>query len=260
MTSPLIDTHAHLDDARFDGERADVLRRASEVGVQRVLTVGISRESSLAAVNLARQFPTVRAAVGIHPNSAAEAAPTDWDDIVRLTQDANVVAVGETGLDRHWDFTPFPVQIDYFARHLELARRTGLPLIIHSRDCDEEMRRFLREEYDRRGPLRGVMHSFSSGINQAEAYLAMGLHISFAGMVTYKSAEPLRQVAAQIPEDRLLIETDCPYLAPVPVRGQRNEPAYVRHTAECLAQVRQIPLNELAELTTRNAQRLFTRL
>jgi TatD DNase family protein len=260
MTSPLIDTHAHLDDARFDGERADVLRRASEVGVQRVLTVGISRESSLAAVNLARQFPTVRAAVGIHPNSAAEAAPTDWDDIVRLTQDANVVAVGETGLDRHWDFTPFPLQIDYFARHLELARRTGLPLIIHSRDCDEDMLRFLQEEYDRRGLLRGVMHSFSSHITQAEAYLAMGLHISFAGMVTYKSAEPLRQVAAQIPEDRLLIETDCPYLAPVPVRGQRNEPAYVRHTAECLAQVRQIPLNELAELTTRNAQRLFTRL
>lgn len=256
----LIDTHAHLDDARLASELREVLQRAEQAGVIRVITVGITRESSLAAMELARRFPIVAAAVGIHPNSAAEAAPHDWDEVERLAATGSVVAIGETGLDRHWDFTPFAMQEEYFARHLELSRRTGLPLIIHSRDCDADMERVLRDEYNRRGPLLGVMHSFSSGIEQAEAYLAMGLSISFAGMVTYKNAEPLRQVAARIPEDRLLLETDCPYLAPVPVRGQRNEPAYVRYIAECLARVRGVSLEQLATATTQNSRRLFARL
>ncbi len=256
----LIDTHAHLDDAQFDTDRAEVLQRAEQAGVRRIISVGITRQTSSAAWSLARQFPQVAAAVGIHPNSAADAAPDDWDEIERLTSMPGVVAVGETGLDRHWNFTPFPVQEDYFARHLDLSRRTGLPLIIHSRDCDADMIRLLRHEYDRRGPLRGVMHSFSSDQMHAEAYLAMGLYISFAGMLTYKTADALRQVAANIPEDRLLIETDCPYLSPAPLRGRRNEPANVRILAEYLAQLRGRSVERLAETTSRNARNLFDRL
>lgn len=259
MSSTLVDTHAHLDDARFAPDLDEVLRRAADAGVAWILSVGTTRPSSLAAVTLARWCPQIRAAVGIHPNSAGEALSTDWDEILRLTSDPIVVALGETGLDRHWDFTPFPVQEEFFDRHLEASRRTGLPLIIHSRDCDADMLRVLRAEFDRHGPLRGVMHSFSSGWEQAEAYLSMGLYISFAGMVTYKNAEALRDVAARIPDDRLLLETDCPYLAPVPVRGRRNEPAFVQHTAECLARVRGVAMSELAARTTRNAHSLFDR-
>jgi TatD DNase family protein len=171
-----------------------------------------------------------------------------------------VVALGETGLDRHWDYTPFDAQEGNFARHLELSRHAGLPLIIHSRDCDDDMVRMLRDDFDRRGPLNGVMHSFSGGPAFATASLEMGRFVSFAGMLTYKNAADLRAVAAMIPADRLLVETDCPYLAPVPVRGQRNEPAHVVHTARCLAEVRGVALEVIAEQTTANARRLFARL
>ena len=181
----------------------------------------------------------------------------DWATIVALAAAPRVVALGETGLDRHWDLTPFPQQEDYFARHLALSRQTGLPLIIHCREAEVDVVRMLRADFDRHGPVRGVMHSFTGDGPTAAACLEMGLYISFAGMVTYKSAADLRAVAATIPVDRLLVETDCPYLAPVPVRGQRNEPAYVAHTAALLAQVRGVPVADLAEQTTKNARMLF---
>lgn len=255
----LIDTHAHLDDERFGADLTDVLRRAEDAGLVRVIAVGITTTSSRACLELATRFPLVAPTVGIHPNHAAEAQPGDWDEIVRLAEDPRVVGLGETGLDRHWDFTPFDQQEENFARHLELARRTGLPLVIHSRECDDDMLRMLRADFDRHGPIRGVMHSFGSGQAMAEACLAMGLDISFSGPLTYKNAVELRAVAATIPADRLMVETDCPYLTPVPHRGQRNEPSYVAHTARKLAEVRGVPFEQLAEQTTRNAQRLFTR-
>src|SRR5207253_8206062 len=175
----------------------------------------------------------------------------------RLATSPKVVALGETGLDRHWDFTPFPQQEDYFARHLELARKLSLPVVIHCREAEADVVRMLRADFERHGPVRGVMHSFTGDLATAEACLAMGLYISFAGMVTYKNAQNLRDVAASVLLDRLLVETDSPYLAPVPVRGRRNEPAFVRHTALCLAQVKDVPLETLAEHTTRNARALF---
>jgi TatD DNase family protein len=168
-----------------------------------------------------------------------------------------VVAVGETGLDRHWDYTPFPQQEDFFARHLQLARERELAVVIHCREAEADVVRMLRQDFERHGPIRGVMHSFTGDWAMAEACLAMGLYISFAGMVTYKTAQNLREVATRVPIDRLLLETDSPYLSPVPLRGKRNEPANVVHTATCLANLRKIEVAVLAQQTTENALRLF---
>lgn len=255
----LIDTHAHLDDDRFSADLPAVLERARAAGLVSALAVGTTAVSSAACVRLASQHPMLRATAGLHPNHVAEAKPGDWDEVVRLAEHPLVVALGETGLDRHWDFTPFPQQEENFARHLELSRATGLPLVIHSRECDADMLRMLRTDFDRHGPIRGVMHSFSSGRDTADECLAMGLYISFAGMVTYKNADELRAVAAAIPDDRILVETDCPYLTPMPHRGKRNEPAYVALTAACVAAVRGVAPEVLADQSTLNARTLFWR-
>jgi TatD DNase family protein len=253
----LFDTHAHLDDDRFRDDLPAVLDRAAVAGLTHVVCVATTAADSGRCVQIAARFPLVWASVGVQPNTVAEAKPDDWAEIERLATAPRVVAVGETGLDRHWDFTPFPQQEDYFARHLALSRRTGLPVVIHCREAEADVVRMLRDDFDRHGPVRGVMHSFTGDAATAGACLAMGLHVSFAGMVTYKTAGDLRAVAATVPADRLLVETDCPYLAPVPVRGRRNEPAYVAHTAALLAQVRGVPADELAAQTTRNALALF---
>jgi len=253
----LIDTHAHLFDDRFRKDLPAVLERAAAGGVERVVCLGIDLESSLASVEIANTYPLVVAAVGIQPNHAAEAKPGDWDAVVRLAEnEPRVVAIGETGLDRYWDRTPFAVQEDYFSRHIELARRLNKPFAIHCREAEADVVKALREQ-SAKGPLRAVMHSFSGDLATAKECLAMGLYISFAGMVTYPTAQNLRDVAKEVPLDRLLVETDCPYLAPQPVRGKRNEPAYVAHTAALLAQVKGVSVAEIAEHTTRNAKALF---
>jgi TatD DNase family protein len=253
----LIDTHAHLDDEQFQNDLPAVLQRAAAVGIEWVVSVATTAPSSAATVALAAKYPMLVATVGLQPNNLAEAAPDAWDEVRRLVESDKVVAIGETGLDRHWHYTPFAQQEDYFARHLNLARQRKLPLVIHCREAEADVLRMLRADYDCHGPVHGVMHSFTGDAATAEACLAMGLYISFAGMVTYKNAQALREVAARIPLDRMLVETDSPYLAPVPVRGKRNEPANVVHTAACLAKVHGIETNVLAEQTTRNAQALF---
>jgi TatD DNase family protein len=254
----LIDTHAHLDDDRFAADLPAVLARAADAGVERVLCIGVDLATSRAAVELAARHPQLKAVVGIQPNHAAEAAPTDWDAIVALAETAaNVVGVGESGLDRYWDRAPFPLQEEFFARHLDLARRLAKPIVIHCREAEADVVHVLEAEHARHGPIRGVMHSFSGDAGTAAACVRLGLHISFAGMLTYKTAADLRAVAAAVPLERLLVETDSPYLAPVPVRGKRNEPAFVRHTAECLAAVTGVPFEQIAERTTHNARALF---
>jgi TatD DNase family protein len=257
VTPELIDTHAHLEDERFQADLPAVLARAAEAGVRRVVTIATTAASSAAAIALAVQYPVLAAAVGIQPNNIAEEAPDAWDAIVPLATREKVVAIGETGLDRHWNYTPFPQQEDYFARHLELARRHQLAVVIHCREAEADLVRMLRVDYERHGPLKAVMHSFTGDWATAEACLAMGAYISLAGMVTYKNAQNLRDVAARVPLDRLLVETDSPYLSPVPLRGKRNEPAHVVHTAACLAQVLGIDFALLAQHTTRNARSLF---
>lgn len=257
MPIELIDTHAHLDDERFAADLPAVLDRAAAAGVIRVVVIGTTAAASRTCVDLAARHAPLFASVGIQPNHAGEAGPTDWDEVVRLATATEVVALGETGLDRYWDYTPFALQEDYFARHLDLARKHQLPVVIHCREAEADVVRMLRADYDRHGPVRGVMHSFTGDAETARACLAMGLYISFAGMVTYKSAQPLRDVAKDVSADRLLVETDSPYLAPVPERGKRNEPAFVAHTAALLARERGVELEMLAGETTRNARALF---
>ena len=257
MTPELIDTHAHLDDERFHSDLPAVLERAAAAGLRRVITIATTAPSSLASVALAAQHPMLAATVGIQPNNVAEARPGDWDTVVPLAARDKVVAIGETGLDRHWNYTPFAQQEDYFARHLELARGHKLAVVIHCREAEADVVRMLRADYERHGPLKAVMHSFTGDWPTAEACLAMGAYISFAGMITYKNAQNLRDVAARVPLDRLLVETDSPYLSPVPLRGKCNEPGHVVYTAACLATTHGVALAAIAQHTTHNARMLF---
>jgi TatD DNase family protein len=252
-----VDTHAHLDDPRLIPELDDLLQQARQAGVVAVLTVGTTAASSATSVALAAKYPMVSAAVGIQPNYCGEVQAGDWERIEGLADQAGVVAIGETGLDRYWDDAPFDAQQDFFDRHLQLSQRTGLPFIVHMRDCQDDVLTMLREARAR-GPLRGVMHSYTGDLAAALECVQLGLYISFAGMVTYAKSGDLREVARQVPGHRLLVETDSPYLSPHPHRNVRpNHPAMVRYTAMCLADVRGQALDEFAALTRKNARELF---
>jgi TatD DNase family protein len=256
------DTHAHLDQSDFDADRGEVIARARAAGVAAILCPAVSADSSEAVVKLAEQYD-LAAAVGIHPNSTHEAPPSDWDRIVAMIDQPRVVALGETGLDRYWDFAPLPLQQDYLDRHLRLSQECGLPVILHCRDAQDDLLPMLRAAAAR-GPISGVIHAFSGDAAFAAECLGLGLYISFAGNVTYsnKKFETLRAVARTIPADRLLIETDCPYLVPQIFRGKqkRNEPTGVVHTAAFLAELRGEPTAQLAAATTANARWLFRRI
>ena len=253
------DTHCHLDDEQFAADRPGVVRRAQAAGVTTVIAVGVTAASSSACIELATRHEGVAAAVGIQPNYCGEAKPSDWDEVTDLAQRSEVVAIGETGLDRYWDYTPFDVQQEFFQRHLNLSQQCALPFVVHMRDCQADILAMLRDAR-RQGPLHGVMHSFTGSDDGARECLELGLHISFAGMVTYKKSTELREIAGHVPDDRLLIETDAPYLSPHPKRSQRpNEPSLLVHTAECLADVRGVPLEQFAQQTTQNAKLLFAR-
>jgi TatD DNase family protein len=253
----LIDTHAHLADPAFATQIDEVLTRARNSGVDKILCVGTTAATSREAIGLAQAHDMLYASVGIHPTYSHQASESDWNLIESLVDDARVVALGETGLDRYWEDCPWDIQVDFFHRHWNLSRRTGLPVIIHSRDCDEEMVENLHRAAES-GPLVGVMHAFSGSLKTAEACLGLGLHISFAGMVTYKKSTDLRKVAEAVPLDRILIETDSPYLSPEPRRAIRpNEPSLVIHTAECLAGCRKMEIEEFSNVTSQNARRLF---
>jgi TatD DNase family protein len=256
MNAPLIDTHAHLDDHRLRAQWTDVLARAGEAGVVQVIAIGTTLADSTPVLDLAAAHRGIFAAVGIHPNDAASAHPYDWDEVATLVDRPRVVALGETGLDRHWDRTPFPVQQDYFGRHLELAHERDLPVVIHCREAEEDVIAQLRAL---NRPVKGVLHSFASHWDHAQAFLDLGLYLSFAGMLTFsnKTLDPLRDAAAKAPIDRILVETDSPYLSPFPFRGKTNEPARVALTAARLAELRGMSLDDLARATTANARRLF---
>lgn len=253
----MIDTHAHLDDDRFSKDLPAVLERARAAGLERILTIGIDLATSRAAIDLATKNPILRSVVGIQPNHVSETADGDWEAIVELARHLTCVAIGETGLDRHWDRAPFDLQEEYFAKHLELARNLKKPVVIHCREAEADVVRMLQAEFASHGPIAGVMHSFCGDAETAKQCLAMGLHVSFAGMLTYNSAADLRTTAVTIPIDRVLVETDSPYLAPVPHRGKRNEPGLVVHTAACLAEVLGVDAKTIDERTTENAKRLF---
>lgn len=252
----LVDTHCHLDEDSFADDVETVVNNATENGVAAIVTIGTDAASSRRSVALAERFPSVYAVVGIHPNYTAAAVAGDWDVIEELSHHPRVVAVGETGLDRYWDYAPPELQREYFLRHLELSRRLGKPFVVHCRDADEEVREMLRKDAEQ-GELNGVMHSFCQSAESAEECLGMGMHLSFTGMLTFKRNDDLRAIAASLPKERLFVETDAPYLAPVPFRGKRNEPAYVQHTLNTLAEAHDLPSEKMAEITTANACRFF---
>lgn len=255
-----IDTHAHLADDSLFSQLDDVLARAQRASVSEMICVAVDAQTSAKAHELSHARSNIWASAGIHPNYANLAQNGDWESIQTLARDPRVCALGETGLDLYWDDCPFDIQQANFERHWDLSRETQLPLIIHMRDCEAEMLTALKKQFAS-GPLRGVMHSFAGSAQTAKECLEMGLYISFAGMVTYKKSQELREVAKSIPLDRILVETDSPYLSPEPFRSKRpNEPAMVIHTAKCLAESIGIPLLELSERTLSNTKRLFWRM
>jgi TatD DNase family protein len=252
------DSHCHLDPMRYGDELPDVLARARAAGVSGMTVVGTRAADSEAAAELASRERGVAAAAGIHPNDCAEVDAGEWDRITRLIASGRVAAIGETGLDWHHDRAPRDTQRDFFDRHVRLAQKLALPLIVHTRESIADSLVMLREALSR-GPLVIVLHSFTGTAAEAAEAVAMGCHLGFAGMVTFRSAGTLREVAKAVPADRILIETDSPFLSPEPLRGRRNEPAHVVHTARCLSILRGESLEKLAADTTANARRIFFR-
>jgi TatD DNase family protein len=252
----LIDTHCHLDEESLYEDLENVIDAALEAGVEAIITIGTNAESSRRSVDLAEKYECIFAVVGIHPNYCSEVKAGDWEVIENLSAHKRVVAVGETGLDRYWDYAPIDLQREYFLRHLELSRRIEKPFVVHCRDADDEVREVLRGAAAD-GQLNGVMHSFCQSAESAQEYVGMGLHLSFTGMLTFRKNDVLRQTAASLPVERIFVETDAPYLAPMPNRGKRNEPAFVRFTLSCLAEAHGIEREEMAERTTANARRFF---
>jgi len=258
-SGPLIDTHAHLQDPLYDDDRDEVLERAKAAGLQAIICVGYDLDSSRRAVDLAGRHMPIFAAVGIHPNYAGQAREADLAELTDLAAHPKVVGIGETGLDNYRKYTPPAVQENWFERHLKLATDLGLPVIVHSRQAEERMQHILSgwpPAVDRQG-RRGVMHCFSGSRLMLESCLGLGFAISFAGPLTFKNADHLRRLAREVPAECLLVETDCPFLAPQPHRGERNEPAYLAYTARELADVRAEAFSDVANHTTRNAMNLF---
>ncbi len=254
----LVDSHCHLADEAFDANRDEVWRRARDAGVAQAVIIGAGggSASNQAALALVREHAEhMRAVVGIHPHDSKDAAPAALAEVEWLAEDPLVAAVGETGLDYHYDNSPREAQIAALRAHVRIAARTGKPLVIHCRDAFADLLRVLHEERD--AAPRGVVHCFTGTADEARAMLDLGFAISFSGIVTFKNADALREAARLVPADRLLVETDAPYLAPVPLRGRRCEPAFVVETAIRLAEVRGESLADLCAATERNARRVF---
>ncbi|MFQ5684267.1 MAG: TatD family hydrolase [Candidatus Binatia bacterium] len=253
----LIDSHAHIQAAQFATDLGDVIRRARESGVEKIIVVGGAGDlsSNHAALELARSFPGLFATVGLHPHDAKGLKEEDLKGIKDLIRSPQVVAIGETGLDFYYDHSPRPIQMELFSRFIRMAQETGLPLIVHDRKAHKEISHLLRDEG--KGKIQGVIHCFTGDYDAAREYLDLGFYLSFTGIISFKNAAPLRDVVRRLPLERILVETDSPYLAPVPHRGKRNEPAFVRFVAEIIAGVRGMPLEEVAAVTTKNTEDLF---
>jgi len=264
----LFDSHAHLDVTAFDADRTEVLARAREAGVTDIVLVAAPRnlQELVRPLELARTDPRLYATVGVHPHDCALMDESWWGELDRLAGDDKIVAIGETGLDYYYDYSPHEVQRRSFAGQIELAKRVGKPVVCHVRDpaeagpsAHQDSHRLLDQGgIGRPGAPSGVIHCFTGGPAEAAGYVELGLYISFSGIITFKSAEAIRQAVREVPADRLLIETDCPFLSPIPKRGKRNEPANLVHTAKAVAEAAGMALDELADATSANARALFS--
>jgi TatD DNase family protein len=253
----LFDSHMHVDGPEFDADRDEVLARARAAGVQRMVVIGAVGDPTSAerSVALAERDPDIWATVATHPHDVAQLTPAWWEIHERLATHPRVVAIGETGLDYYYDHSPQDVQRAAFARFLELARRVNKPVVCHIRDAHADAREILVA--GRAMDLGCVIHCFTGTPDDAREYARLGCYVSFSGIITYKTAQPLRDAVPLVPRDRLLIETDCPYLAPIPKRGKRNEPGFLVHTAEEVARCAGMSFEELADATAQNAARVF---
>jgi len=255
----LVDSHCHIDGSEFLEDLDAVLQRANESGVRAMLCVGTGNVKSgevQRAVDVARKYPNIFASVGVHPHDAAQYDDEVDCELNRLAADENVIAWGEIGLDYHYDHSPRDVQREVFRKQIENAIRNSLPIIVHTREAEEDTIEILRS-YGIASGLRGVMHCFSGSENAARIFLDLGFFISFAGNVTFKKAQELREVAKTVPLERMLVETDCPYMSPEPLRGRRNEPSHVVHTARLLSEITGVSEDRFADVTTSNFERLF---
>lgn len=256
----LVDSHCHIDGETFDVDRDEVVQRAREAGVAAMLNVGTGDPHTgeiARAVEVAERYNNVFASVGVHPHDAKLYDDKAEKHLIELTKSKKVVAWGEIGLDYYYDHSPRDVQHDVFRRQIRTAKNLGLPIIIHTRDADDDTVQILSEEYSENAVSPGVMHCFGGTVEMARKCLDLGFYISFAGNVTFKKAENLREAAKVVPIERLLVETDCPYLTPVPFRGKRNEPSYVIHTAKFIAELYGVEFDELADQTIKNFYTLF---
>ena len=253
----LIDSHAHIQGKEYAGEAGAVVARARAAGVESIIAVGGAGDmsSNSEAVALAAQFENVYATVGMHPHDAKDVGAEELETLRELASRPKVVAVGETGLDYYYNHSPHEVQRRVFAQFIHMARETGLPIVVHERDAAKEAADFLRNEGA--GKLHGVIHCFTGNYEAALAYLDLGFYLSFTGIITFKNAEPLREVVRKVPLEKIFVETDSPYLTPVPHRGKRNEPAFVRFVAETIANVKGVTFDEVARTTTNNVRELF---
>lgn len=250
----IIDTHCHIDLDAFDDDRDDVIHRALEAGVSTMLVIGFEPERWEAAEALAGQYPMIKVAAGLHPNSASRFCPEILDSIAAQLERPDVLAIGETGIDLYWDDAPLDVQQEAFRAQIDLARELNVPFIVHQRDAEAEVLEVLQSFG---APLNGVLHCFTGDWQYAERVLSLGMNIGLGGAVTFKSRTDLHDAAARIPLDRIVLETDAPFMAPVPHRGKRNEPGYVRHVAERLADLRNEALETISETTSESARQLF---
>ncbi len=256
----LVDSHCHLDFADFDAERDAIITRAHEAGVGLMVTICTRVKQFERIRAIAEAYDSVYCSVGTHPNNADEELDVTADDLVRIAEShPKVVAIGEAGLDYHYDKAPPDAQKTGLRRHIEAARRTGLPLVIHARSADQDMISILSEETEK-GAFPAILHCFSSGRELALRGVELGFHVSFSGIITFKNSPELRDIAAELPADRLLVETDAPYLAPVPKRGKRNEPSFVVNTARVLAEARGVSYEDICAQTTENFFRLFKKI
>ena len=251
----LVDSHVHLDDAKFDADRDQTIERALAAGVECMMAIGTGEGPAdlEVAIRQADRYPFVYATIGVHPHDASKATPETWTRMRELSAHPKVLAVGEIGLDYHYDFSPREVQRDVFVEQLKLAGKAGKPIVIHTREAWDDTLALLREHWSG----SGIMHCFSGGPAEARLALDLGFYLSFGGVITFPKAEAVREAARMTPEDRLLLETDAPYLAPVPRRGKRNEPAFMVETARRLGEVRGTPPERIAEVTTGNFERLM---
>lgn len=255
----LIDTHCHLDFPDFEAERDAIIERARAAGVGQMITISTRVKRFDTILAIAEAYPNVFCSVGTHPHNADEELDITVDDLIRLSAHPKVVAIGEAGLDYFYDNAPRDAQAEGLRRHIAAARQTGLPLVIHSRSADEDMAAILTEETGK-GVFPFLLHCFSSGPELARVGVELGGYVSFSGILTFPKSEELREIAKTVPHDRMIVETDAPYLAPKPFRGKRNEPAYVAHTAEVLADTIGVTKDEIASLTTENAFRIFSKM